>query len=230
MGEATAVAFAEAGAKVYGTARSDETLAAARGKHPQVNWVKLDVRDAGAARVAVEGLVKEAGRLDVLVNNAGAARLLPLAATSVEDVALQFEANVYGPTYVTQAALAALQDAKGAIVNIGSVAGHRPDMVGSVYAATKAAVESLTRSWAREFAPHVRVNAIAPGPVNTPILGKVGLPPDVIAAMAEHITKSLPLGRIGQPADIARWVLALADSSVWVTGQVLSVDGGMSLT
>jgi len=231
IGEATAVAFAEAGATVYGTARSDDTLAAARAKHPQVRWVMLDVRSADQARGAVVGIVKEAGRLDVLVNNAGAARLLPLATTSPEDIALQFETNVFGLMYVTQAALAALQSAKGAIVNIGSVAGHRPDVRGSAYAATKAAVESLTRSWALELAPlGIRVNAVAPGPVKTPIFGKAGLPPEAIAAMTDQIPKFLPLGRIGDTSDIARWVVALADSSVWVTGQVLSVDGGMSVT
>jgi NAD(P)-dependent dehydrogenase (short-subunit alcohol dehydrogenase family) len=231
MGEATAVAFAGAGATVYGTARSEDTLAAARANHPQVRWVMLDVRNANQARTAVAGVVKEAGGLDVLVNNAGAARLLPLATTSPEDIALQFETNVFGLTYVTQAALAALQSSKGAIVNIGSVAGHRPDVRWSLYAASKAAVESLTRSWALELAPHgIRVNAIAPGPVKTPIFGKVGLPPEVLGAMAEQIPKSLPLGRMGDTSDIAPWVLALADSSAWVTGQVLSVDGGMSVT
>jgi NAD(P)-dependent dehydrogenase (short-subunit alcohol dehydrogenase family) len=231
MGEATAVAFAEAGAKVYGTARTRETLAGARAKHPNLSWVLLEVRDAQGASTAVQEVVKEAGQLDVLVNNAGAARLIPLSATTPEDIALQFETNVYGLTYVTLAALASLQKAKGNIVNIGSVAGHRPDGRGSIYAASKAAVESLTRSWARELAPQgVRVNAIAPGPVKTPIFGKVGLPLEAIAAMTEQIPKLLPLGRMGEPTDIARWVLALADSSVWVTGQVLSVDGGMSIT
>jgi NADP-dependent 3-hydroxy acid dehydrogenase YdfG len=155
IGEGTAVAFAEAGATVYGTARRGEALDDARARHPRITWVLLDVRDARAARKAVESLLKEAGHLDVLVNNAGAARLVPLHATSAEDIALQFETNVYGLTYVTQAALGALQDAKGSIVNIGSVAGHKPGRVGSVYAASKAAVESLTRSWALECSrPH----------------------------------------------------------------------------
>jgi NAD(P)-dependent dehydrogenase (short-subunit alcohol dehydrogenase family) len=232
IGEAIALAFAVAGAKVYGTARTEEALAEVRARHPQVNWVRLDVRDGIAARGAVEGVVKHAGRLDVLVNNAGVARPGPLQGTRAEDVALQFETNVYGLTYVTQAALPALQEAKGSIVNIGSAAGHKPTPGLSLYAASKAAVESLTISWALELAPHrVRVNAIAPGPTETPVFGKFGLPPDMLAGMKEGIVKSLPLGRIAQPAEIARWVVALADPSVtWMTGQVLSVDGGMSLT
>jgi NAD(P)-dependent dehydrogenase (short-subunit alcohol dehydrogenase family) len=231
IGEATAVAFADAGAQVYGTARNDATLGEARARHPQIHWVKLDVRDASAARRAVELVVKEADGVDVLVNNAGVARLLPLHATSPEDIALQFETNVYGVTYVTQAALPALRIARGSIVNIGSVSGHKAQRFGSLYAASKAAVAALTRSWALELAAEgVRVNAIAPGPVNTPIVGKLGLPPAAVAAMAEAIPKSLPLPRFGEPADIAPWILHLADpAATWITGQVVSVDGGMSV-
>jgi NAD(P)-dependent dehydrogenase (short-subunit alcohol dehydrogenase family) len=232
IGEATAIAFTEAGANVYGTARTESALAAARVSHPRIHWIRMDVRDGGATRVAVEQIVAEAGRLDVLVNNAGTVLIGPLQVVHEDDIALQFETNVYGLTYVTQAALTALLTSKGTIVNIGSAAGHKPSPGLSIYAATKAAVESLTRSWARELAPHgVRVNAIAPGPVDTPILSKAGLPPAAVAGMREGLAKSVPLGRMAQPAEIARWIVALAAPSVtWVTGQILSVDGGMSLT
>jgi NAD(P)-dependent dehydrogenase (short-subunit alcohol dehydrogenase family) len=231
IGEGIAIAFARAGATVYGTTRTDAALHEARERHGQIRWLRMDVRDAGACRVAIESVVKEAERLDVLVNNAGVARLRPLQETSVEDVAVQFETNVYGPTYLTRAALAALQSSKGSIVNVSSVAGHKPNRMGALYAASKAALESLTRSWALELAPHgVRVNAVAPGPVRTPIFSKVGLPPEAIASMIDTMSKTLPLQRVGEPADIAPWVLALSDPSVsWVTGQVLSVDGGMGL-
>jgi len=109
---------------------------------------------------------------------------------------------------------------------------EKPDGRSRRAPAGKAAVESLTISWAVELAPHgVRVNAVAPGPTETPVFRNAGLPAEVIAGMKEGLTKSLPLGRMGQPAEIAHWVVALADPSVtWVTGQVLSVDGGMSLT
>jgi NAD(P)-dependent dehydrogenase (short-subunit alcohol dehydrogenase family) len=231
IGEATALAFAEAGARVYGTARTDAAAREARARYPQIHWLKLDVRDAGAVRAAVDSVVKEAERIDVLVNNAGVARLLPLQATSADDIALQFETNVYGLTYVTQAALPALQGARGTIVNVASTSGHKAQQFGSLYGATKAAVESLTRSWALELAPSgVRVNAISPGPVRTPIIGKLGLPSEMIATLAEALPKSLPLQRIGEPSEIAHWVLALADSGAgWVTGQVFSIDGGQSI-
>jgi NAD(P)-dependent dehydrogenase (short-subunit alcohol dehydrogenase family) len=231
IGEATAAALRQAGAKVYGATRREGVLAEARAKHPGIHWVLADVRDAAATRKAIEGVVREAGRLDVLVNNAGAFRPGPLEASSPADIALQFETNVYGLTYATQASLPALRETKGAIINISSAAGHKPGPGFSLYAASKAAVESLTRSWALELAPHgVRVNAIAPGPVETPVFVNAGLPADMIASMKEGLTKSLPLGRMAQPEEIAHWIVLVADpASTWMTGQILSVDGGMSL-
>ena len=231
IGEATAVALVEAGAKVYGTARREAVLLEVRATHPRIHWVLSDVRDPASTRKAVEAVVREAGRLDVLVNNAGAFRPGPLEASSPADIALQFETNVYGVTYATQAALPALRETRGSIVNISSAAGHKPGPGFSLYAASKAAVESLTRSWAAELAPSgVRVNAIAPGPVETPVFINAGLPADMIAGMKEGLTKSLPLGRMAQPGEIAHWIVLVADpASTWMTGQILSVDGGMSL-
>ena len=231
IGEATAVALLAAGAKVYGTARREGALAEARAKHPRIHWVLADVRDSAATHKAIEAVVREAGRLDILVNNAGAFRPGPLEASTPADIALQFETNVYGLAYATQAALPALRASKGSIVNISSAAGHKPGPGFSLYAASKAAVESLTISWALELAPTgVRVNAVAPGPVETPVFANAGLPADMIAGMKEGLTKSLPLGRMGQPEEIAHWITLVADpASTWMTGQILSVDGGMSL-
>jgi NAD(P)-dependent dehydrogenase (short-subunit alcohol dehydrogenase family) len=144
----------------------------------------------------------------------------------------QFEANVYGTTFVAQAALPPLRATRGAIVNLSSAAGHKPVPGGAVYAATKAAVESLTRSWALELAPAgIRVNAVAPGPVDTPGFDKSGVPTVDLPKVKDSFKEQVPLGRMGTTEEVARWVVAIADpSAAWVTGQVLSVDGGMSLT
>ncbi len=232
IGEAIAVAFQEAGATVFGIARRQEALEKARARHPDIRWLRADVANSKDVSAAVASAVSEAGRLDVVVNNAGVFRFAPLDQSTEELVRRQFETNVYGTTFVAQAALSALRASRGTIVNISSAAGHKPVPGGAHYAATKAAVESLTRSWALELAPYgIRVNAVAPGPVDTPGFDKSGIPPATLPAVKEGFVKQVPLGRMGSSEEVARWVVAIADpSTTWLTGQVLSIDGGMSLT
>jgi len=232
IGEAAATTFVEAGARVYGFARRRDSVEAARSKHPRIHWLLADVSDESQATQAVEGVVQDAGRLDVVVNNAGIGVFVPLEQSGGEAVRAQFEVNVFGTTFVTRAALKALKASKGCVVNISSTAGHKASPGAAHYGATKAAIESLTRSWAVELAPHgVRVNAIAPGPTNTPGLDKLGAPPEVVAQMKQAFAGQVPLGRMASSREIAHWIVAIADPGVtWVTGQVLGVDGGMSLT
>jgi NAD(P)-dependent dehydrogenase (short-subunit alcohol dehydrogenase family) len=232
IGETAAALFSDAGAKVFGTARREEALEAARARHPRIRWRLADVSDARAVDAAVSGVAREAAHIDVLVNNAGTFAFGSLEESGEQMVRTHFETNVYGLVFATRAALPALKQGRGSVINISSAAGHKAAPGGSIYAATKAALESLTRSWALEFAPFgVRVNAIAPGPTETPGFDKMGLPPDQVAAVRAAFVKQVPLGRIASTEEIATWIVALADPSVtWITGQVLSVDGGMSLT
>jgi NAD(P)-dependent dehydrogenase (short-subunit alcohol dehydrogenase family) len=232
IGEAVAVAFADAGATVFGLARRKEGMEAGRLRHPRVKWLLADVTNESQVTQAVESAVREGGRLDVVVNNAGIGTFVLLEGATADLVRSQFEVNVFGTTFVTRAALTALKASKGSVVNVGSAAGHKPMPGGAHYGATKAALESLTRSWAVELAPFgVRVNTIAPGPTDTPVFEKLGLPPEAISAVKVQFVKQLPLGRIGTTDEIARWVVAISEPTVtWITGQVLSIDGGMSLT
>jgi NAD(P)-dependent dehydrogenase (short-subunit alcohol dehydrogenase family) len=124
-----------------------------------------------------------------------------------------------------------LVTSRGAVVNVSSVFGAKPAPQISVYGATKAALEQLTRSWALELAPHgVRVNAVAPGPVASEVLQSAGLTPEQIAATEAEERARIPLGRRGSPEDVADWVAALAEPDAWITGQVIGVDGGDALT
>lgn len=197
-----------------------------------VRWLLGDVAKPDDARAAMRSVLDQAGRLDVLINNAGVFEFVPLEASSEALIRSEFEVNVFGLTYMTQAALPALVASKGAILNISSAAGHRPVPGGSVYAASKAAVESLTLSWALELAPKgVRVNGLAPGPTETPGFDKLPIPSQAVPQVKAQFTAQVPLGRMASPDEVAHWIVAMADPGVtWMTGEILRIDGGMSLT
>jgi len=231
IGEAAAVAFQAAGAKVFGLASTAASRAAAEAKHPAIAWLAADLTSRAQIDAAVEAVTR-AGRIDVLVNNAGIYKFASLAASTDEVVRSQFEINVFGLIGLTQACLPALTASLGSIVNVSSTSARKPMRDQSVYGASKAAVEALTRSWAIELAGHrVRVNAVSPGPTETPGVAKLFPSPEVRAAARAQISSVVPLGRIASSDEIAHWIVALADPRAsWLTGQVLGVDGGMSAT
>lgn len=233
IGRATALGFAEQGAKVVITGRRAAPLEETAALHANITGVVADAAVPDDAARTVAQTIETWGRLDVLVNNAGAGAILSLADATAERISRIFAVNVVGPSLLAAAALPFLSAAKGTIINVSSTFGHKPVVGLSHYAASKAALEHLTRCWALELATHhVRVNSVAAGPTETGALtGMMGLSLQEAAAVRQQEQERIPLGRRGNPADVARWIIQLADpASAWVTGQVIAVDGGLAVT
>ncbi|MCF3935358.1 SDR family oxidoreductase [Acuticoccus sp. M5D2P5] len=231
IGRAAALGFASRGARVLITGRRSEPLEEVSAAHPGIVGCIADVAQTADVDRTVRSAIDRWGRLDVLVNNAGAGAILPLAEATAERIASIFAVNVVGPSLMARAALAYLTAGQGSIVNISSTFGHKAAKSLSHYAASKAALEHLTRCWALELAPlKVKVNAVAAGPTASGALtGMMGLSAEAAASVEAEERETIPLKRRGIPDDVARWILHLADPAAdWVTGQVISVDGGLS--
>jgi 3-oxoacyl-[acyl-carrier protein] reductase len=230
IGRACAVRFARAGLAVAvnysrSEAEANETLAEVKQHGVPAILCRCSVADDRAVRAMVQRCRDELGGLDVLVNNAGTTHFIEhtdLDALTDEVWDEIFGVNLKGAFYACRAALPLLKERAGSIVNVTSVAGLQGHGSSIPYAASKAALNCLTKSLARAFAPGVRVNAVAPGPVLTRWL----------ADHMEHVEKSLqvtPMRRAATPDDIADAVAFLALGSTLVTGQVLVVDGGRTM-
>lgn len=232
IGRAVATGLARRGANVLITGRRQSLLDEALAVHGNLQGLLADVAKPEDAGRTVEAAVSRWGRLDVLVNNAGAGAVLPLAEIGAQQIADILAANVIGPSLLAQAALPYLEATGGSIINVSSVFGHRAGAGLSHYAASKAALEHLTRCWALELAGQgIRVNAVAAGPTESGALtGMMGLSAEAAADVEAKEREKIPLGRRGRPDDVARWIVHLADpASDWVTGQVIDVDGGLGL-
>ena len=233
IGRAAALHFAAQGANVLITGRREAPLAAVAAANSNIAAFEADAAQPDDAGRTVAHAVSLWGRLDVLVNNAGAGAILPLADAIADQIAGILAANVVGPSVLAAAAIPYLTDTRGSIINISSTFGHKAAANLSHYAASKAALEHLTRCWALELAPRgIRVNAIAAGPTETNALtGMMGLSPEAAAAIEAQEREHIPLKRRGVPDDVAAWIVGLAGKhSDWVTGQVIAVDGGLSVT
>lgn len=232
IGRAAALQFAARGARVVVTGRRREPLQALSGEHPNIEFAIADAGNAPDASRTVQAAIDCFGRLDVLVNNAGAGSIMPLAEASAERIAHIFAANVFGPSLLATAALPHLIESRGSIVNVSSAFGHKAAAGLAHYAASKAALEHLTRCWALELAPAgVRVNAVAPGPTETAFLvERMGLSTEDADAIEADERQRIPLRRRGKPDDVAKWIVALSSPTAsWMTGQVLAIDGGLSI-
>ncbi|MBX3506440.1 MAG: SDR family oxidoreductase [Parvibaculum sp.] len=217
IGKAIAEAFASEGARVAGL---DLKSSAAEGYEIFAG----DVTDEAAVSSGIAEVAAKLGRIDVLVNCAGIE--IQSTINALETLALDrmLAVNLRGPILVMRAALPHLAS-NARVINIASELAFLGRAGSSVYAATKGAMLSLTRSWAREFAPGILVNAVAPGPVDTPLLDFENMDPTLKA-----LETSNPLGRIGRPEEIAGAVLFLASPEAgFITGQCIGVDGGAAM-
>ena len=208
-GLAAARSFAAAGAKVVITGRRSRPLEAAVSNLPiSPPWSPM-CRCRKMSNARSGDTVNTFGRMDVLVNNAGAGAILSLADVTARRIEEIFAVNVVGPSLLAAAALPYLAASKGAIVNVSSTYGHRPIAGVSHYAASKAALEQLTRCWALELAPlGIRVNSVAAGPTESGALtGMMGLSRGPGGGHQERERERIPLKRRGDPDDVARWIL-----------------------
>ncbi len=184
--------------------------------------VQADLLDTGHLRQLIDSVVGQAGRLDILVNNASSFYPTPLPEITEAQWTDLLGTNLKAPVFLAQAALPHLKASHGVIINIVDIHAIRPLRDHALYGAAKAGLAFVTRALARDLAPDVRVNGVAPGAILWPEDG-------VTERMQETVLKQIPMKRIGDPADIAGCVVYLVRDAHYVTGQIIAVDGGRSI-
>ncbi|UTW61011.1 SDR family oxidoreductase [bacterium SCSIO 12741] len=229
IGYASAQELKENGATVIITGRSPEKVATAA-NDLGVEGLVADVSDLKAIDQLVEQVQNKHGKIDILFVNAGVFIPTPVGAISEDIYDHQMSINLKGAIFTTEKFLPIINDG-GAIINLSSVNAYTGMPNTAVYAATKAALNSYTRTAATELAPrHIRINSVNPGPVTTPIFGKTGMAEDQLNGFAEAIQNRVPLKRFGQPTDIAKLVAFLAsEDASFITGSEYNIDGGINV-
>lgn len=233
IGRATAERFLEAGADVALVGRRETALAEVAALYPDRAYVIVaDLADDRQCELCVERAVTLMGGLDVLVNAAGILKSGGLETTSLELWDEMLRINLRSIFYLMKLAVPHLEKTRGAIVNVSSVTGLRSFPGILAYCVSKAALDQLTRCAALELAPKgIRVNAVNPGVVRTNLHRAGGMSEEEYAAFLERSTTTHPLGRVGEPHEVAELIYFLAsDRASWITGATVSIDGGRALT
>jgi NAD(P)-dependent dehydrogenase (short-subunit alcohol dehydrogenase family) len=224
IGRSLALGLAGAGADVAITyngskAEAQETVEVLQQLNVRAMAVACDVRNIDSVQAAVAAVVEQFGGLDILVNNAGTFETAALQSITLAQWDKMFETNTRGPFLMAQAAYPHLREARGRIINIGSLGGMHPWPTHAHYCTSKAALHMLTQTMAKAFAPEISVNCVAPGMV---VNGEVD-------PAYEHFANKTPMQRNGTPHDVAEAVLFFARGPHFITGQILGVDGGLGL-
>jgi NAD(P)-dependent dehydrogenase (short-subunit alcohol dehydrogenase family) len=230
IGLATAKRFLAEGARVIVTGTSDKSLDAARQElGEEVLALSIDAGNAAAQEDLASAVEQRFGQLDVLFINAGVADMRPVAQWTEEAFDRSFAINVKGPFFLVQALLPVFAPTASIVLN-GSVNAHIGMPNTSIYAASKAALISFVRTLSGELIGRgIRVNAVSPGPVSTPLYGKLGLPEEKLKQVAASIQSQIPVGRFASPAEVADAVVYFAsDESAFSVASELLLDGGMS--
>jgi NAD(P)-dependent dehydrogenase (short-subunit alcohol dehydrogenase family) len=230
IGLATAKQFVNEGAYVFITGRREAELAAAKkqiGKN--VTAIQGDVSNLDDLDRLFAQIKKEKGKIDIVFANAGVARYAPLGTITEDFFDSIFDINVKGVLFTVQKALPVLRDGGSIILN-ASIVASKGLSSNSVYSATKAAVRSFARTWTTDLKDRrIRVNAVSPGPIDTPGLSELLASSETGEQRKKMISTTVPLGRFGRPEEIAKAVVFLAsDESSYITGIELFVDGGFA--
>jgi len=229
IGLATAKRFRQEGARVAISGRSKKTLdEAVTAIGNGVLAIQSDVASLADLDKLYKEVADKLGKIDVLFVNAGVAKFAPLAETSESTYDEQFDINIKGAFFTIQKAVPLLNDGASIILNT-SVADIKGNEGTSAYSATKAALRSLARTAAAELVGRrIRVNAVAPGPIVTPIFGRTGLPQEAVDEFAKQIVEKVPMKRFGKPEEVAATVAFLAsEDASYITGVEINVDGGI---
>jgi 3-oxoacyl-[acyl-carrier protein] reductase len=234
IGRATAIALAKAGYSVAANFSSNESGARETAKLVEAEGTKAlvlrcDVSDDAGVRAMLRAVESEFGRLDALVNNAGATTNVKpkdFDAMTAEEWDRVFAVNVRGVFQVTRAAISLLKASRGSVVNTASIVGLRPGPQPLPYAASKAAVVSLTKLLALNLAPEIRVNAVAPGWMEGEWMQR--MLKDRYEDLMSRRARSTPLGRVATSGDVAEVIMGLIEGNRFVTGEIVVIDGGFA--